>query len=223
MEINLPKCPGDDPSVYRKKNCSGSDFQLTKEEIQSVLELHNEKRALHGVPPLVLSERLSRYSQELATHLATERLYWHTPDDGFGENVWNSGWEQDFADFSPESAVEDWYKEARQFNYRSYAELMSQTRHFSQMVWKESTVLGVGAAKGSDGSWYLVCTYKPPGNIVSKIGRNVLPRSYGLILGGTNLISLRLTAITFLLLILCAWYVFYVSDKPPALRKRRRR
>lgn len=50
------------------------------------------------------------------------------------------------------------------------------------MVWKESTVLGVGAAKGSDGSWYLVCTYKPPGNIVSKIGRNVLPRSYGLIL-----------------------------------------
>lgn len=46
----------------------------------------------------------------------------------------------------------------------------SGTGHFTQVVWKASTELGIGRYTGKKGSWtctYYVARYKPRGNIIS--------------------------------------------------------
>lgn len=39
-------------------------------------------------------------------------------------------------------------------------------------------MIGVGASKSSEDNWYVVCTYVPPGNVISKIRQNVLPLAH---------------------------------------------
>lgn len=53
--------------------------------------------------------------------------------------------------------------------------------HFSQVVWKESTVLGIGRAEIEQEGMkcaYIVGRYKPPGNYQGSYGRNVLKGSF---------------------------------------------
>jgi hypothetical protein len=47
--------------------------------------------------------------------------------------------------------------------------------HFSQVVWVESTELGVGVAKSKTGQIFVVCNYNPPGNFVGSFAPNVPP------------------------------------------------
>ena len=49
--------------------------------------------------------------------------------------------------------------------------------HFTQVLWKDSTELGCGIAKGSDNFVYGVCNYSPPGNYIgaNNYASNVLP------------------------------------------------
>jgi len=49
------------------------------------------------------------------------------------------------------------------------------TGHFTQVVWKGSTKLGVGYAFGDGGrEIYVVAQYTPPGNYMGQFGSNVL-------------------------------------------------
>lgn len=41
------------------------------------------------------------------------------------------------------------------------------------MVWKKTTSVGLGIAKGSNGSWIVVANYDPPGNFVGQYAENV--------------------------------------------------
>lgn len=49
--------------------------------------------------------------------------------------------------------------------------------HFSAMVWKSTTTLGVGKARASDGFWIVVARYFPAGNMTTQedFVNNVLP------------------------------------------------
>jgi len=48
--------------------------------------------------------------------------------------------------------------------------------HFTQVVWRSSTHLGVGKAEGTD-SDFVVAVYYPPGNMEGTFEENVLPPS----------------------------------------------
>ena len=52
----------------------------------------------------------------------------------------------------------------------------SGTGHFTQIVWQESTELGVGKAKGSNGKIIVVARYRPPGNVINHFQNNVKPK-----------------------------------------------
>ena len=57
----------------------------------------------------------------------------------------------------------------------------SGTGHFSQVVWKESTLLGIGRAVATTGRMkcaYIVGRYKPAGNFLGKFRENVLKGSF---------------------------------------------
>jgi hypothetical protein len=50
--------------------------------------------------------------------------------------------------------------------------------HFSQMVWKNSTELGIGRARDQNGKVFIVANYNPPGNYIGQFAENVpRPRS----------------------------------------------
>ena len=48
------------------------------------------------------------------------------------------------------------------------------TGHFTQVVWKSSTSIGLGIAHGGRGT-YCTAQYSPPGNYQGQFKSNVLP------------------------------------------------
>jgi hypothetical protein len=70
-------------------------------------------------------------------------------------------------------AVERWYGELPQYDFTA-ATFKQGTGHFSQAVWKATTRVGCGVARGPKGT-YIVCCYHPPGNLLGSFRDNVLP------------------------------------------------
>lgn len=48
-------------------------------------------------------------------------------------------------------------------------------RNFTQLVWKDSKLVGIGIVTGWNGKVYVVCSYDPAANIDGKFQRNVMP------------------------------------------------
>ena len=75
-----------------------------------------------------------------------------------------------------------WYDEIAYYDFGNPGQLKAGSEnkmigHFTQVVWKDSTQLGCGIAKGTDNFVYGVCNYSPPGNYIgaSNYQNNVLP------------------------------------------------
>ncbi|KAH9513624.1 Golgi-associated plant pathoproteinsis- protein 1 [Bulinus truncatus] len=47
--------------------------------------------------------------------------------------------------------------------------------HFTQMVWRNSTEIGVGRSQAKSGRSIVVVSYFPPGNVAGQFQSNVLP------------------------------------------------
>jgi len=156
-----------------KRNASNIDWRTFG------LNKHNEYRKQHHSPPLVLDPKLSDYAQEWAEHLVSRgqsRGNPHRPDHKYGENIshsWSSrGPSEDDAEM--ESAIVRWYDEVKKYRFGGES-FISGTGHFTQVVWKESTRLGLGMAHSSDGHTWVVANYDPPGNFQGKYKQNVMP------------------------------------------------
>jgi hypothetical protein len=77
-------------------------------------------------------------------------------------------------------AVKSWYDEVSKYDYNNPG-FSSATGHFTQVVWKSSTQLGCGAARGvktlngtNYNAFYVVCHYSPAGNVQGQFPANVL-------------------------------------------------
>lgn len=67
-----------------------------------------------------------------------------------------------------------WYQEIQFYDYNKPA-YSANTGHFTQIVWKESKILGVGYASARHGrKMFVVAQYGPAGNHRFKFGNNVL-------------------------------------------------
>ncbi|XP_016994136.2 Golgi-associated plant pathogenesis-related protein 1 [Drosophila takahashii] len=136
---------------------------------QEVLNAHNSYRAKHGVSPLILSPKLNRLATEWAKYLLSSNRMEHRQNSGYGENIYMaSGGNLEGSD-----AVRSWYEEVRQYNW-NYPSFQGSTGHFTQVVWKSSTELGVGFAKRGN-TIFIVCNYNPPGNYNNLFRENVVP------------------------------------------------
>lgn len=67
-------------------------------------------------------------------------------------------------------AAEIWSEESQEYNFRSHAG--ANTQHFTQMVWYDTTLMGV--ARSSDGL-YVVANYATAGNKHGEFAANVFP------------------------------------------------
>ncbi|KXJ12772.1 protein PRY2 [Exaiptasia diaphana] len=140
------------------------------------LVAHNKLRALHlSTPPLRWSAELTLEAQRWANKLADENSFNHDKtlkDKGQGENL---AW------FSPANRmcngpsdvhcvhcgefVQDWYNEIDDYNYATATgkEPWSVYLHFTQVVWKGTTEVGMATATKHD-RVVAVARYRQAGN-----------------------------------------------------------
>ncbi|XP_031838791.1 uncharacterized protein LOC116429696 isoform X4 [Nomia melanderi] len=145
-----------------------------KEFINVCLDTHNYFRSRHGVPPLRLSKQLCKTSQDWANILATRGRLEHRANIDYGENLYCMWSSNPKTVVSGDEPVNEWYAEEAQHQYGKEPTTL-KTGHFTQVVWKDSTELGVGMARNRNGEVYVVCNYNPAGNFLGSFTENVLP------------------------------------------------
>ncbi|CAL8247159.1 unnamed protein product [Lota lota] len=146
----------------------------SKQFAEEVLRSHNEYRRSHQAPPLKLSSKLSREAARYAESLASTRILKHSVESSRGSCGENLAWAS--YDQPGKDVADRWYDEVKQYSF-NHPGFSSGTGHFTAMVWKSTTTLGVGKATASDGSSFVVARYFPAGNITNQghFDSNVLP------------------------------------------------
>lgn len=97
----------------------------------------------------------------------------HTSGLDYNENLYMSFGSNVSKKEHVQKACEMWYDEIKYYNFNSPG-FSSATGHFTAMVWKGSTQLGIGCAE-ANGCVVVVACYKPHANFQGQFGANVLP------------------------------------------------
>ncbi|WP_226883580.1 CAP family protein [Allocoleopsis franciscana] len=147
----------------------------------SALSKHNTYRATHHTPELTKSDSLNSSAQDWANQIASSGDFAHSSTSN-GENIYATYTTASSipGDTLANNAVQSWYSEVSKYDYANPG-FSSGTGHFTQVVWKSSTEVGCGAAKGTKtmngklyNAFYVVCQYAPAGNVQGKFPDNVL-------------------------------------------------
>mgnify|MGYP002627190924 CR=1 FL=1 len=179
IEVNNNILPADKGHYLNIKLChlKNNIFIPNKIDLErfqrDILKRHNYYRKCHQSGPLKLTQKLNYYAQQYAETLAARDTMHHSSDtalekihgDWTGENIYYF-WDKNFnASINGADIVDSWYDENEAYDYQSgTSKKEAVTGHFTQVVWKESTELGVGVAKSSNSSIYVVANYHPGGN-----------------------------------------------------------
>jgi len=140
---------------------------VPRDQAQQALDFHNAKRRDVGAPPLQWSATLALNAQSWANHLASDSncQLIHQKPSIHGENLfWGRG-----LPYSALSASQDWYDEIKEYNYGVVTEAnFHPTGHYTQLVWKNSTLVGMGQASCPDGGVVITAEYDPHGNVIGQ-------------------------------------------------------
>jgi hypothetical protein len=134
------------------------------EIVKEILAAHNKYRLQLDIPPISWSNALADKAQEWADHLVSEGRFEHS---GAGENLaMGTAGEFSLTDF-----VDIWGQEQQyfipdvSFPHVSTTGSWVDVGHYTQVVWRNTTEVGCGIARGN-GRDILVCQYNPPGNLI---------------------------------------------------------
>lgn len=135
---------------------------------------HNEYRKLHHAEPLKWSEDLASAAEKLAYQAAKKGTTTRSElveKKGYGENVVKIS--NVVLENAGEEATRHWYNEREHFTF-SDPSINDKTKAFTQVIWKDTKTIGMGAAKDDDtGELYVVALYYPKGNDEGKLRENV--------------------------------------------------
>lgn len=156
-----------------------SPFDLTTFR-QSILIEHNVYRFIHHAAKLTASNSLHQSAQDWADHLAKKEIFEHSDNSQVGENIYVLSGQELSANAKTlaKDVVKSWYSEVANYNY-SKPGFSDSTGHFTQVIWKNTTQLGCGSARGATdlqgkSAFYVVCQYSPAGNNSKQFATNVL-------------------------------------------------
>ncbi|XP_065641732.1 uncharacterized protein LOC100206500 isoform X2 [Hydra vulgaris] len=145
------------------------------------LNAHNILRKIHNAPDMKLNSKMSEEAEKYAKHLADIQELKHSTDrNGEGENL-AYGCNSAGTEMSAAEAVKNWYAEVCSPGHDFTKDGGSGTGHFTQVVWKDSTELGMGKATSKKGGMlctYIVGRYKPAGNMLTQFTKNVFEGSF---------------------------------------------
>ncbi|CAH8433218.1 unnamed protein product [Schistosoma intercalatum] len=135
------------------------------------LNEHNRLRELHGCPPLKYDSRLAREAQAWADNLARMKIMKHSICDEYGENLATSQ-STGKAELTGARATQNWYNEIHDHNFDK--QFQSETGHFTQLIWKNTSKAGFGIQYSNDEHHvFVVGRYEPSGNIYGEFQENV--------------------------------------------------
>jgi pathogenesis-related protein 1 len=140
--------------------------KATQAAAQEALDHHNKVRKDVGSPPLEWSTELAKYAQAWSDELVRKGCKMeHRPDSGpwagnYGENIfWGSG------GYTLLSASENWYDEIKDYKHGPISDAnWPIAGHYTQMVWKNTTQVGLGISTCPSGAVLIVANYDPAGN-----------------------------------------------------------
>jgi pathogenesis-related protein 1 len=144
--------------------------RLRRDEVQTLIRLHNKVRAGVGAGPIHWSAALAAYAQKWADHLAaTGCSMEHRPSSGawrriYGENLFmgTAGY------YGVGDAVESWADEKKDYHGGALSSSnWHDAGHYTQIVWRDSRELGC-AKTVCNGMIIVVCNYNPPGNVMGE-------------------------------------------------------
>jgi pathogenesis-related protein 1 len=149
----------------QRAGISTNPYDLSSQAgITQMLEAHNQLRARVRIPSLRWSPQLATYAQQWAEKLLAEDRFEHRPNSPYGENLAFASGQQ----LSPDRVVGMWGSEASNYNYATNRCAPGKVcGHYTQIVWKNTTEVGCGMARGN-GREIWVCNYNPPGNVVGQ-------------------------------------------------------
>ena len=157
-----------------------------------LLAQHNKYRKMHNAPDLVLDNELIKLALDYAAALAYKSDVYTTYPSGnknknrerLGENIFSCNSvlkTKPCYDITSAKPVDEWYNEINNYNFTKPGFTIDSS-HFSQIIWKETTKIGCGAALKDDDelTYKVVCYYYKAGNILNpdKFKENVLEYSY---------------------------------------------
>nr|XP_045609393.1 uncharacterized protein LOC123765045 isoform X5 [Procambarus clarkii] len=157
----------------KTRKASSSDSDSDEDDFaKECLKSHNDYRAKHGAPPLKLSKKLSKYAEEWAKTIAKKETLQHRPNNSYGENLYCAWSSNPKHKIKGSEAVDSWYSEIKDFTFgREPSDL--RAGHFTQVVWMDSTELGVAIARSKSGKIFVVANYSPAGNFVGSFATKV--------------------------------------------------
>ena len=158
-------CSKDDDS---QNITNDSIYGLTQEDIDQALIIHNNARSDVGVSSLKWSNDLSKDALVWAEQMAREERMYHSENEarpGQGENLYYTTATDSLT--SARNASQLWYEE---IDLYTYSPILSgendfyKIGHYTQMVWKSTTDVGMAMAVSASGKTFVVARYSPQGN-----------------------------------------------------------
>lgn len=145
--------------------------KVVQQEAQAALDFHNKVRKDVNVPNLEWSRELSAYAQLWATKLANDGCKLdHRPSNGkwsriYGENIYFGT----AKGLTASDASKAWYGEIKDFNNEKLTmSNLAKVAHYTQMVWRSTTKVGIGQATCPSGATIIVANYSPMGNYMGQ-------------------------------------------------------
>lgn len=136
---------------------------------EDVIIAHNKFRGRHHAAPLKWSAGLAEGARQWAITLSEKGNVRHSNQPFVGENIWIG---QDVK-ISGTQITHVWYNEIENYDFETPG-FNTKTRNFSQIVWRETTSIGVAKVQSPSGASIVVARYYPTANVLGKFEENVL-------------------------------------------------
>jgi uncharacterized protein YkwD len=142
------------------------EFNDTELFTSAVLNSTNTYRSQHNASDVTWNDTLADFASDYLEEGDCEFEHSGGP---YGENL-AMGYGNATA------SVEAWGNERDEYDFDD-GEFSTETGHFTQLVWKNTTDVGCGRRLCGTSGWFLVCEYWPPGNVIGEFVDQVQSRA----------------------------------------------
>ena len=138
---------------------------------KDILYLINKKRKEYNVQPLIENNEITNIAQKYAEEISQTEILVNSNNkykgDDLGESIFCYSTISD-----ANSLVDRLCKKESSYDYNNDQEIPS---HFTQMIWKNSKLIGIGINRNiNTGHMFYVLNYYPSGNISGKFKENII-------------------------------------------------
>ncbi|CAL4073851.1 unnamed protein product, partial [Meganyctiphanes norvegica] len=158
---------------------TASDYDSSDDEdfARDVHKHINKYRKKHAVPKIKLSKEVCQYAKEWAIKMAKEDKMQMRPDCIYGTNVFCMSANSQTFKIEGKNIVDRWYGEIKDHTFgEEPEENILKSGHFSQLIWKDTKMIGIAKARSDTGfKIYVAAHFAPKGNWSGQFTKQVPP------------------------------------------------